>query len=212
MMAIRGVLFDLDGVLVDACEWHYLALNKALREVAGFVISRIEHDTIFNGLPTRAKLALLLKQGRIRERVVEQIWDLKQQYTTESITQNSTPDMAIISLHQRLHERGIKIACVTNSIGESAKLMLSMTQQLRYFDLLITNEMVKHPKPHAEGYIRAMVRLALMPDECLIVEDSDKGMQAAMAAGAHIQRVCNSRETAEAVWTFCCANACGGDR
>ena len=49
----KVVLFDLDGVLVDACDWHYAALNKALMEICGFGIGREEHDSTFNGLPTK---------------------------------------------------------------------------------------------------------------------------------------------------------------
>src|SRR4051812_42068626 len=78
---IRAILYDLDGVLVDACEWHYLALNKALQSVAGTLISRVEHETVFNGLPTKRKLDVLIQQGRVREKDWKAIWELKQQLT-----------------------------------------------------------------------------------------------------------------------------------
>ena len=66
---IRGcILYDLDGVLVNACDWHYEALNRALEMTSGIKISRDEHETEFNGLPTKTKLDLLVKQERIDPR------------------------------------------------------------------------------------------------------------------------------------------------
>ena len=56
---IKVILFDLDGVLVDACEWHYLALNRALKECGLSEISEQDHVKKFNGLPTRVKLKMM---------------------------------------------------------------------------------------------------------------------------------------------------------
>mgnify|MGYP000288861841 CR=1 FL=1 len=56
---IKAILYDLDGVLVDATEWHYESLNDALKDVAGFIIKRDEHISTFNGIPTIKKLEIL---------------------------------------------------------------------------------------------------------------------------------------------------------
>lgn len=193
---IKAILMDLDGVLVDACEWHYLSLNKALSEVGATAITRAEHETIFNGLPTNTKLEILAQQGRVRRDQFQQIWSLKQEFTKDSIIENSGPDDEKIRLHEWTHSQGIVSACVTNSICETATLMLDMTGQLRFMKFIITNEQVKNPKPHGEGYIRAMVRLGMEPDSCLIVEDSDKGLRAAHSTGAMVLPVRNATETA----------------
>ena len=58
-MDVQMVIFDLDGVLVDACEWHRAALNEALREVCNYEISLEDHYNKFNGLPTKVKLDAL---------------------------------------------------------------------------------------------------------------------------------------------------------
>ena len=60
---IKAILYDLDGVLVDATEWHYESLNAALKEVCGFIINRDEHVSTFNGIPTIKKLEILHEQG-----------------------------------------------------------------------------------------------------------------------------------------------------
>ena len=62
---IKAILYDLDGVLVNATEWHYESLNLALKEIAGFEIGRDEHISTFNGIPTNTKLDILNKQGRL---------------------------------------------------------------------------------------------------------------------------------------------------
>ena len=59
------VIFDLDGVLVDACEWHRIALNEALKKVCNYEISLEDHYSTFNGIPTRVKLEKLTEMGKI---------------------------------------------------------------------------------------------------------------------------------------------------
>lgn len=199
---IRAVLYDLDGVLVDACEWHYIALNMALKEISGEAISRAEHETVFNGLPTKRKLEILVQQGRVKEADVQAVWDKKQELTNKAIGENASPDAAKIALHEKTASMGIVSVCVTNSITETAKYMLQQTGQLRFMQFVITNEMVKNPKPHGEGYIVAMIKLGLMPGECLIVEDSDKGIRAANSTGASVLVVKGPDETASKVAAY----------
>jgi len=187
MEMIRAILYDLDGVLVDATEWHYESLNEALREISGFEISRLEHIRIFNGLPTKKKLEILHEQNRVRKEDFDTIWDLKQSKTNEIIEKTATAD----ETKERLHE-GTKIfkkVCVTNSIRQTALLMLEKTSQLSFMDHVISNEDVSNPKPDPEGYVKAMSYLKLEPNECMIVEDSDKGIEAAKKSKAHVYEV-----------------------
>ena len=130
-MKIEAVLFDLDGVLVDACDWHYLSLNRALKEVVGFSISREEHITTYNGLPTKVKLEML----GLDEEQTKQAWKLKQDYTLDTIRENGTVYEEKIDLFEYLIELGIKIVCVTNSIQMTTFEMLKTTGQFDYFDL-----------------------------------------------------------------------------
>ena len=70
---IKAILYDLDGVLVDATEWHYESLNDALKDVAGFIIKRDEHISTFNGIPTMKKLEILHDQGRLKKSLFDKI-------------------------------------------------------------------------------------------------------------------------------------------
>jgi HAD superfamily hydrolase (TIGR01509 family) len=180
-MKYQAVLFDLDGVLVDACEWHYTALNEAMREIVGFEISRHDHETKYNGLPTNVKLSMM----NIDEPMASRIGQLKQSLTMKTIHKNAKIMMEKCDLHRYLKANGIKIACVTNSISTTARLMLEKTGQLEYMDLIVSNEDVKNNKPSPDCYNYAIEKLKVDPLKCLCVEDSPKGIQAAINSRAN---------------------------
>tara|TARA_B110000196_G_scaffold245100_1_gene213819 strand:+ start:1236 stop:1862 length:627 start_codon:yes stop_codon:yes gene_type:complete len=184
---IKAILYDLDGVLVDATEWHYESLNESLREISGFEISRLEHFQTFNGLPTNKKLEILYEQNKVKKEDFDAIWNLKQKKTNEIIEKTASID----ETKKRLHEgtKSFKKICVTNSIRQTALLMLEKTGQQSFMDYIISNEDVNNPKPDPEGYIKAIQYLKLQPDECMIVEDSPKGIEAAKKSNAHVYEV-----------------------
>lgn len=179
-MTINCVMFDLDGVLVDACDWHYHALNRALIDVCSFEISRQDHETKYNGLPTNVKLKML----GIDDSLSNKINSLKQNYTMDCIRQNANIMHEKILLHHYLKNQGVRIACVTNSIRMTATEMLSRTGQLEYIDLLVSNEDVKNNKPSPDCYEYAMRSLNVDSSCCVCVEDSPKGIQAARSSSA----------------------------
>lgn len=175
---ISAVLFDLDGVLVDACDWHYEALNSALISFGYPIIDRESHITTYNGLPTRVKLQML----GISDEVSDQINKEKQNITLEIIRNTARVMEEKIELHEYLKSRGIKIACVTNSIQQTAKEMLISTGQMPYIDLLVSNEMVDRNKPYPDCYNHAIKTLGVDAQQCLCVEDSPKGIKAAVSS------------------------------
>ncbi|MBI4403155.1 MAG: HAD family phosphatase, partial [Deltaproteobacteria bacterium] len=81
---IKGVVFDLDGVLVDAVEWHYLSLNRAL-SLFGYQIKNQEHQSLYNGLPTAVKLELLTQRKGLPKSLHGFINEMKQMYTRQII-------------------------------------------------------------------------------------------------------------------------------
>jgi HAD superfamily hydrolase (TIGR01509 family) len=180
-MKIEAVLFDLDGVLVDACDWHYEALNIALKEFGFDIINKQDHLAIFNGLPTKIKLEILKIPDEFKDIINKQ----KQKYTIDIIKNNAKIMPEKIELHEYLKTQNIKIACVTNSIEETAKKMLTYTGQIAYIDLLISNENIKRNKPYPDCYNLAIDRLEVNPLNVICVEDSPKGIEAAMNSNAN---------------------------
>lgn len=191
---IKCILYDLDNTLCFCADWHYEALNMALNDVVNFEISREEHLKKFNGLPTKVKLNLLLEQKKINEHQIKLISDKKQNYTIDIIKEKALIDYEKIEMHKYVRSLNYKTACVTNSIRETAKLILENTGQFEYVDLLISNEDIKHSKPNSEGYVKAMVMLGSKPEETLIVEDSEVGLISARATGSHIYSIKDSTE------------------
>jgi HAD superfamily hydrolase (TIGR01509 family) len=191
---IKLIIFDMDGVLVDACEWHRVALNESLKEICNYEIPLEDHYTEFNGIPTKIKLKKLNQMGIISKDLFEKIENLKQKKTIDIINELAVQQQEKIELMEYLKLKDIKIACYTNSIRLTAELMLKKTGIFDYLDLLVTNQDVKNPKTDPEGYIKCMKSFNMESKKTLIAEDSEKGLQAAIASGANILKVLNSKE------------------
>jgi HAD superfamily hydrolase (TIGR01509 family) len=193
-MKNKCVLFDLDGVLVDACDWHYEALNRALKEVAYYEISRQDHYEKYNGLPTLTKLSMLNDLGVITDEDVRKISDVKQEHTIKVIEELCKRDQSKIELMKALKDNDYEIAVVTNSIRMTATLMLANSGVLPFVDLLISNEDTDRNKPYPDPYIIAIHLLNSSHNKTIIVEDSPKGIKAAKDSGAHVLEVKDATE------------------
>lgn len=184
-MAIKAVLFDMDGVLIEAKEWHYEALNRALA-LFGMPISRFDHLTTFDGLPTRKKLEMLSLERGLPAELHEFINEIKQQYTMEIVHTQCKPSFVHEFALSRLKALGYRIAVCSNSVRSSVEAMMHKAGLGQYIDIMISNEDVSAGKPDPEMYLKAMAHFELKPEECLIVEDNENGIKAARAAGGHL--------------------------
>ena len=188
MTRIKAILFDMDGVLIDAREWHYQSLNKAL-QLFGKGISRQDHLDNFDGLPTRRKLERLsINRGLPRE-LHEFVNDLKQKHTFHIVNEHCHPNFRHEYALSKLKSDGYKLALCSNSIRKSVDLMMELSNLSRYFDTTLSNEDVTHPKPDPQIYQLAMKKLGVNADQCLIVEDNDNGITAANGAGGFLLHV-----------------------
>ncbi|MFY7756890.1 MULTISPECIES: HAD family hydrolase [Flavobacterium] len=188
MAKIKAVLFDMDGVLIDAKDWHYEALNKALR-LFGTEISRYDHLVTFDGLPTKKKLEMLSLEGGFPRKLHGFINDLKQVYTMEMVYAKCKPSFNHQYTLSKLKEEGYHIAVCSNSVRNTIEIMMQKANLTQYLDFFISNQDVTHGKPDPEIYQKAIQRLGLQPEECLIVEDNENGIKAALASGAHLFKV-----------------------
>lgn len=182
---IKAVVFDMDGVLIEAKEWHYDALNRALR-LFGYEISRFDHLTTFDGLPTRRKLEMLSTTEGLPTELHGLINKLKQNYTMEIVNLRCKPTFAHEFALSSLKARGKKLGVASNSIRKTVEVMMERASLTRYLDVLLSNEDVKSAKPSPEIYTTAMKRLQVLPSETLIVEDNPHGIEAAKASGGHV--------------------------
>ena len=187
-MTIKAVLFDMDGVLIDAKDWHYEALNRAL-EHFGYTISRESHLSTFDGLPTRQKLRMLSTARGLPQGLHEFLNALKQSYTLEISHQCCKPVFNHQYALSKLKSEGYKLAVCSNSVRQSVEAMMNLSALSGYLDELVSNEDVSKGKPDPEMYLKAMGLLDVKPEECLILEDNDHGIQAAIASGGHLLKI-----------------------
>jgi HAD superfamily hydrolase (TIGR01509 family) len=183
---IKLIIFDLDGVLVEAKNIHYVALNQALGKK--YAIEWNEHLSIYDGLKTNQKLEILTKRKGLPVDQHTRIWDKKQQLTLQALN-NLKPNPIIKETISKLSQEGYKIACCSNSIRKSVLTMLSKLDLIEHMDLILSNEDVKNSKPHPEIYWKAISMMEYLPEETLIVEDSPYGLLAANRSKSHIMRV-----------------------
>lgn len=192
-MTDRLVIFDLDGVLLDSREVHYESLNRALLKAGYEPITREEHLATYDGLPTTKKLDLLTKHKGVSAQDHNAIWSLKQQETL-AIFAALKPDFELIEVMRRLRDQGMKIACASNSVRATVKMVLLRLGLLEHIDYFVSNEDVKRPKPFPEMYWAAMTALNALPRDTVIVEDSHIGRQGALDSGANLVAVENRQD------------------
>lgn len=188
MAKIKAVLFDMDGVLIDAKDWHYEALNKAL-SLFGMQISRYDHLAAFDGLPTKVKLQMLSKRFFLPESLHSFINEVKQSYTAEFVHLNCHPMFHHEYALSKLHQQGYKIAVCSNSIRKTIELMMEKAELMPYIDIIVSNEDVVKSKPDPEMYTTTINKFGLKPEECIVVEDNPNGIQAGKASGAFVLEV-----------------------
>lgn len=184
-MTIKAILFDMDGVLIDAKDWHYEALNRAL-DLFGMPISRLDHLTTFDGLPTRKKLEMLSLERGMPSTLHDFINEMKQQYTMDIVHSRCNPRFTHEYALSKLKSFGYGLAVCSNSIRNTVEVMMHKANLIQYFDLLVSNEDVSKGKPDPEMYVKAITHFNLKPEECLVVEDNENGIRAARASGAHL--------------------------
>ena len=183
---VKLIIFDLDGVLVEAKNIHFESLNEALGPL--YSIEWSEHLSKYDGLKTNQKLEMLTKEKGLPTHMYSKVWDEKQRLTLEKL-HNLQPSMQLQSCMDLLVKEGYKIACCSNSIRKTVLTVLSKLGIIEYFDLILSNEDVKNSKPHPEIYWKAISMMGYLPEETLIVEDSPFGLLAANRSKSHVMRV-----------------------
>lgn len=178
---LKGVIFDMDGVLVNSEPLHYKAYNMVTEEM-GFPFPYEEYKQFIGS--TNAKVLeylesnfnITLSKVEILERVSQ-----KKQMLIETEGYEKIP--GIPELVKELYDHGLKLAVASSSPLEN---IIKNTKALRidkYFERFVTGEDVKNPKPAPDVFLKALGELGLSKEECIIIEDSENGVRAAKAAG-----------------------------
>ena len=188
MNKIKGLIFDLDGVLVNTKKIHFVALNKALKSVKANEISFKDHLNIYDGLPTNKKLIILNKKKLLNKKKNLIVIKIKQKYTLELLNKNIKFDSKIYNTFLKL-SKNYKISLATNAVKKTLNLCLKRLRIKKFISQSYSNEDVINNKPHPEVYLKCLVNMGLKPSETLIFEDSHHGVMAAQDSGCILYTV-----------------------
>ncbi len=177
MMSKIGVLFDLDGVLIDS-EGRYTEFWEDIEKIYPTEVENFAHvikgNALFKILDTYyndddVKTDIVERVHRFEHNVVYPIYD------------------GVIDFLAELNQCNIPIAIVTSSDNVKMKsLFIQHPGFEKYFDVIITGSDVNHSKPHPEGYLKAANSIGCNPEDCYVFEDSLQGLEAGMASGATV--------------------------
>ena len=182
-MGFRGIIFDLDGVIVSTDEQHYLGW-QALADRLGIPFSR-EVNSRFRGVSRMACMNILEELGGKHYTDSEKIAyaDWKNEYYRKLLAQMSSDDLSqeVRSTLDALRARGLKLA--VGSSSKNAKFILQRIGLSDYFDAVSDGTNISKSKPDPEVFLKAAEYLRLTPSDCLVVEDAVSGVEAAHAGG-----------------------------
>ncbi|MBY0370653.1 HAD-IA family hydrolase [bacterium] len=185
---IRALIFDLDGVLVDAADWHYQALNRAL-SLFGHTIDPHEHAQRYNGLPTSLKLQTLSRESGFPVALHTFTNEMKQRYTHEIFAHECSPRPELTAALLYFRSQGYRLGVASNSSRVTLDLALKGLGITDCFDAILSHEDVGKPKPDPTVYEECFRRLGVSPQETLILEDSEPGIRAARDSRAAVMLV-----------------------
>jgi len=180
---IKACIFDLDGVIVDTAKFHYKAW-KALANDLGFDFTLQQNEKL-KGISRMASLDILLKIGNIKKSDTEKqnLANTKNKNYLEFI-EKMTPDEILKGTKeflQELKEEGIKIAL--GSASKNAMLILKKLELTYFFDAIIDGTKVSEAKPNPEVFLKGAEALNILPENCIVFEDAEAGVEAAINGG-----------------------------
>jgi len=178
---IRGVIFDLDGVLTDTAEFHYRAWQR-LADEEGLPFDRQANEAL-RGVSRRESLLRIVGDRQYPEEKLQEMMDRKNRYYVESIQTISPADLlpGALELLKELRQAGIKTAI--GSASKNAQMVVEKLGIVDFLDAIADGYSVQCPKPAPDLFLYAANQLGLEPAQCIVVEDAAAGIEAAMSAG-----------------------------
>ena len=183
---IRGFLFDLDGVLVDTAQYHFLAWQRMASEL-GIHFGEAENEQLKGVSRAESLNRILAWGGQTMPETEKQRWmTLKNEWYLELVRGMPANDY-LPGAHEFLvasRAAGIKVAL--GSASKNAPLILERLGWIPLFDALVDGNVVTASKPDPEVFLEGARRLGLQPEECVVFEDSEAGVEAARRGGMKV--------------------------
>lgn len=180
---IKACIFDLDGVLVDTAHYHFLAWKRLAKEFDYELTEEINEE--LKGVSRMKSLEIVLQHANVslENQKKELLAHRKNGWFTEYV-HNMNPDElfpGVRELFSRLRKDNIKIGLASSS--KNAKTIIEILGIQHEFETVVDGTMIVHSKPDPEIFLLAAKRLGIDPVDCLVFEDAEAGVEAALAAG-----------------------------
>lgn len=178
----KGILFDLDGVIIDSESAYSDFWNSIERD---FPTGIPNFAAAIKGM-TLPKIFQFYPDAKVRDEIMRRIEELEETFKYYIFP-------GVTRFLRELRNKGVKTAIVTSSSAEKMKSLYEQLPDLtKYFDAVIDGSMVKHGKPHPEPYLTGAETLGLKPEDCVVFEDSYQGMESGKEAGCKVVGVCTT--------------------
>ncbi len=182
-MDLKGCIFDLDGVIVDTAKYHFMAWRRLAKELS-FEFT-LEDNEALKGVSRMASLEILLGIGgvTVSPREKEELAARKNRWYIEFIS-GMTPDEILpgsMKLLSALRKEGIRTAI--GSASKNAGTILDRIHLRNMFDVVIDGNRIHKAKPDPEVFLKASEEMSLSPSCCIVFEDAQAGIEAAIAGG-----------------------------
>jgi len=182
---IKAVIFDLDGVIVDTAHYHFLAWKRLASEL-GIDLTKEDNEKL-KGVSRMHSLEIILGLGggsiELTPYEKEKLANKKNawfvDYLERMVPEEIFPGVKV--LLQKLRERGIKVGLASSS--KNATTVLQLLHIQNEFDIVVDGNMVINSKPDPEIFLLAAEKLGIAPANCVVFEDAQAGVEAALAAG-----------------------------
>lgn len=180
---IKALIFDLDGVIVDTAHYHFIAWQRLAKEL-GITFTEKENERL-KGVSRLRSLEIILEIGGVSLdlRKMEELATKKNAWFVEYVEAIKPEEIfsGVKELITDLRGKGYKIALASSS--KNAEMVLRLLQIKNLFDTVVDGTMITHSKPDPEIFLLAASRLGIDPSQCVVFEDAEAGVEAALAAG-----------------------------
>jgi beta-phosphoglucomutase len=180
---IEAVIFDLDGVIVDTAHYHYIAWKRLASEFG--ITLTLQHNELLKGVSRMRSLEIVLELGNIQlpEAEKEALADKKNKWFIEYIESIRPEEIfaGVPAMLANCRKQKLKVALASSS--KNAPRVIELLGVANLFDTMVDGTMITHSKPDPEIFLLAAKKLNVTPNKCLVFEDAEAGVEAALAAG-----------------------------
>ena len=195
---ITTCIFDLDGVIVDTAKFHYLAWQRLAKEM-GITFTETDNERL-KGVSRMESLDILLSLGSksYDQKAKDEMATRKNAWFVDYINAMKPDDVfpGVRELLQQLRQQGYKLGLASSS--KNAATVLSRVGIAELFDTIVDGNMIKNSKPDPEVFLLAASNLKAKPSECLVFEDAEAGVEAAVRAGMKSVGIGSSQQLGKA--------------